>query len=62
MTQHEFDPEAHERRIAENYERLQRYALFDELIDFALDGVVTLDEAVSQYKHDVAVMADENTQ
>ena len=59
MASPEFDPEAHEKFVRslhaeqpENYAQLQRYALFDELIDFALDGVVTIDEAVAQYKHD----------
>lgn len=49
-----FTPEAHEQRLREYEARQARYALFDELIDFALDGVVTLDEAVAQYKHDAA--------
>lgn len=55
MTQPEgFDPEAHEAQVQASYERINKYALFDELIDFALDGVVTLDEAVAQFKHDLA--------
>lgn len=48
----EFDPAQHERDVHANYLRLQRYALFDELIDYALDGVVTMPEAIAQYKHD----------
>jgi len=50
----EFDPTAHDQQVSEAYLRLQRYALFDELIDYALDGVVELDEAIAQYKHDAA--------
>lgn len=33
-----------------------KVALFDELIDFHLDGVCTFDEAVDQYKTDVALL------
>lgn len=55
-----FNPEQHEAEIAEKFARQARYDLFDELIDFALDGVVTLDEAVKQYKHDAEVMENGN--
>ena len=32
---------------------MAKVALFDEMIDFHLDGVCTFDEAVDQYKHDL---------
>ena len=32
---------------------LAKVALFDEMIDFHLDGLCTFEEAVSQYKHDL---------
>lgn len=55
----EFDPAAHDQQVSESYQRLQKYALFDELIDYALDGVVSLDEAVKQFKHDAAELEHE---
>lgn len=55
----EFDPAAHDQQIEQGYARLQKYALFDELIDYALDGVVSLDEAVKQFKHDAAELEHE---
>lgn len=50
----EFDPVAHERDVSERFAQLGKYALFDELIDLHLDGQCTLEEAVSQFEHDLA--------
>ncbi len=55
----EFDADKHEKGIKDGYARLAKYALFDEMIDYALDGMVTLDEAVIQYKHDLERMESE---
>lgn len=44
-----------ESETLERYQlRLARIALFDELIDYALDGQCTFDEAVAQYLVDAA--------
>lgn len=52
MTQPEFDPVQHELDVARIQLRLARYALFDEVIDYFLDGQCSFDEAVAQYLHD----------
>jgi len=56
MAQHEFNPEAHEEFVSKRLQHLRinlaRTALFDELIDYHLDGDCTFDQAVSQYLHD----------
>lgn len=56
MEQHDFDPEAHEAFVSERLARVRtsiaRVALFDELIDYHLDGDCTFDQAVSQFLHD----------
>jgi hypothetical protein len=57
MAQHEFDPAAHEIFVETRLEQLRvqaaRMAIFDELIDYAIDGICTFDEAVTQYLHDI---------
>lgn len=56
MEQHDFDPEVHEAFVSARLANLRisiaRVALFDELIDYHLDGSCTFDEAVSQFLHD----------
>lgn len=53
----EFDPVAHEARVAERVLELQksaaRVAIFDELIDMHHDGLCTFDQAIAQYLHDI---------
>lgn len=49
-----FTPEAHEAHLAERYARIERYRIFDELVDMALDGVCTFDQAMEQYHHDTS--------
>lgn len=34
-------------------EKLRRYAVFDKLVDRVLDGEVSLDVAISDYKHEM---------
>lgn len=57
MTQHEFDPIAHERLVRDLHDerllRIARVALFDEMIDYHLDGQCSFGEAISQYQHDL---------
>lgn len=54
----EFDNVAHERHIAERYERIARLAAFDAFVDLALDGAITMDEAIKgfteEYIHPLA--------
>lgn len=58
MTQHEFNPEAHEEFVSKRLEKIRRdaarVALFDELIDMHHDGMCSFDEAMSQFHHDLA--------
>lgn len=59
MGQHEFDPVAHEEFVSERLKKVRiqvaRVALFDEMIDYHLDGQCSFDEAVSQFLHDAEV-------
>lgn len=59
MTRHEFDPDEHETFVSARLAKLRiqaaRVALFDELIDYHLDGDCTFDEAVGQYLHGLEV-------
>ena len=50
----EFDPEAHEAQVSENYRRLAVYETFDRFIDLALDGQITLPEALAGFKEECA--------
>lgn len=57
MAQHEFNPEAHEefvsRRLLEVRKSAARLAIFDEMIDYHLDGTCTFEQAIEQYLHDI---------
>lgn len=57
MAQHEFNPEAHEtfvsRRLLEVRKQAARLAIFDEMIDYHLDGDCSFQEAIDQFKHDI---------
>jgi hypothetical protein len=50
----EFNENQHEQFVTELHLWAARYALFDELIDYHLNGDCSFDEAVAQYKHDAA--------
>lgn len=52
----EFDPIKHERDVQESWRRIGKYALFDEMIDYYLDGDCSFEEAVQQYQHDASEM------
>lgn len=41
----EFDFETHERMLSERYLQLAKYEAFDKLVDMALDGVISLQDA-----------------
>lgn len=45
-----FDFDEHERQIAERYLQLARYEAFDKLVDMALDGVITMDQAKTAWE------------
>lgn len=45
----EFDNEAHEAFLAERYERVNRLDAFDRFVDLALDGVISMDEAIKAF-------------
>lgn len=49
MVQPEFDNDEHERKLAERYRRLGAIDAFDKFVDLALDGVITMDEAIKGY-------------
>ncbi len=46
----DFSFEAHEKMLSERYVQLARYEAFDKLIDMALDGVITLEEAQTAWE------------
>lgn len=50
-----FDNDAHEAHIAARYERLAAIAAFDAFIDMAIDGVITMDEALKAYKDEYGI-------
>jgi len=51
-----FDPDKHEKfvqeRFAEEARRRARYDAFDALVDMALDGQITLQEAITEFELD----------
>lgn len=59
MAQHEFDPQAHEDFVSRRLEKIRRdaarVALFDELIDYHLNGDCTFEQATAQFLHDAEV-------
>lgn len=48
----EFDPEQHEKEVAERFARLAKYDAFDRLIDLALIGQVTLEDAIQAFREE----------
>lgn len=51
-----FDPEQHEKQVEQAwmnyYRREAQIDAFDKFIDLALDGVVTMDEAIQAFKEE----------
>lgn len=45
----EFDHQAHEQQVSDRYAQLARIETFDRIIDMALDGVITVAEAIKCY-------------
>jgi hypothetical protein len=41
------------KRLLEARKSVARVAIFDEMIDYHLDGLCTFEEAVEQFKHDI---------
>lgn len=56
MTQpNDFNYDDHERQIAEYYAKRNKYEVFDQLIDLALDSAeVTVAQAITAYKQEFA--------
>lgn len=54
----EFDPTEHETQIAEAYERIARVDAFDKFVDLALEGTITMDEALKAYREEYAPGAE----
>lgn len=58
MAQHEFNPEAHEEWVSDRLKKIRidaaRVALFDEMIDYHLDGDCTFEQAMEQFHHDLS--------
>lgn len=50
----QFDFEAHEARVSERYRQIARIKAFDFLVDMALDGVITMTQAIEEFKADDA--------
>lgn len=56
----EFDPEQHELDVqrywleitADRYEQAAKLEAFDRFIDLALDGVITMDDAIKGFKEE----------
>lgn len=46
----EFDFETHERMLADRYAQLARYEAFDRLVDMALDGVISMQDAKTAWE------------
>lgn len=53
-----FDWDNRERELALRYEQLARYEAFDKLVDMALDGVISLEEAKVAWENEVWVYDD----
>lgn len=52
MAKEQFDFDEHERQVSERYRQLALYESFDKLIDMALDGVITMDQAKVAWEND----------
>ncbi len=48
----EFDNQQHEAFLAERYERLARIDAFDRFVDLALDGAISMDEALKAFREE----------
>ena len=48
----EFNNDQHERQLAERYQQLARIDAFDRFVDMALDGVISMDEAIQAYREE----------
>lgn len=56
MERLEFDPEEHEKFVSRRLEiarmKIARYALFDQMCDYYLNGDCTLEQAMIEFMHD----------
>lgn len=53
-----FDFEEHERMLARRYEQLAKYEAFNRLVDMALDGVISMDDAKTAWESEVVTYDD----
>lgn len=55
----EFNNEEHEAKVTASWARLieqrRNYALFDKFVDLALDGVITMPEAIEGYQEEAGI-------
>lgn len=49
MEQLEFSFEEHEKMLSARYEQLAKFNAFDKLVDMALDGVISIEDAKSAW-------------
>lgn len=49
-----FDNDAHEAQVAERYRRLALFDAFNGFVDMALDGVITMSEALQGFREEYA--------
>lgn len=52
-----FDQNKHDQEVAERYRQLARFDAFDKFIDMALDGKMTMGEALAEFEADERVEA-----
>lgn len=48
----EFDNDKHEAELAERYRQLAKIDAFDRFVDMALDGVITMEEAIQGFREE----------
>jgi hypothetical protein len=53
-----FDNDEHERLLSERYAQLAMFDAFDALVDMALDGVITMEQAETAWKNDGQLTLD----
>lgn len=51
-----FDQEKHDQEVAERYARIAVYDAFDKLVDMALDGVITMEDAKKAWESETVVV------
>lgn len=60
MLRPEFNQEQHDEEVSRRYEQLARFEAFDKLVDMALDGVISMEQAKTAWESEVVVYAGED--